>query len=198
MKFLLDASPRKVDDFMQKYPRLVLGQLITPLTAFSVGGSVFACDNGAYSAFNEKAYSKMLARVSPLLDRCLFVTLPDRVGDCASTRALYEEWKEFVPSWMRGYVLQDGEFQPPEDVGCVFVGGSSAYKDSRKVYDLLVDLKQRLDVHVHVGRINTYRRFSAFRNVADTCDGSGIVRFPSMLPRLASKAFPRYSLWRTE
>ena len=46
----------------------------------------------------------------------------------------------------------------------------------------IIKTAKTLGVHVHVGRVNTAKRYKLFADVgADTCDGSGIAMYEHML-----------------
>lgn len=126
-------------------------------------------------------------RVS-ILSRGLFVVAPDVVGDAAATRALFAEWQPILAA--RGspvaYVAQNGQerFDPPWDLfQCLFIGGTKdshgvEWKENHHAARLIAEAKSR-DKHVHMGRVNTYRRFKlAYNAGVDTIDGSKHSKFP--------------------
>lgn len=186
VRFLLDTSARKLATVKSK---LVAGQLLTPRTNYTNHGGVFAMDNGAFSCFDRDAYFRMLDRNRDYMKRCLFVTVPDVVGNARVTRDLYyhftsrfEQMKPWAEKW--AYVLQDGSEDLPLDWPAfrwLFVGGTNEFKDSSACYDI-VKAARALDVPVHVGRVNNWKRFKVFADLgATTCDGSGVARFDRQL-----------------
>lgn len=178
MKFLLDTKADHVAARVQEYPDLVEGQLLTPLTRYYVGDMPFAIDNGAYSRLDLPALERLVVRTLPARDQLLFVTMPDAVGDHLRTIGLWYEHAAIFASLPKAFVVQDGfEGNVPEEASWVFIGGSTRFKDSPQVLNLVRRFKDE-GRGVHVGRVNTPARFLAFRHAgADTCDGSGVSRF---------------------
>ena len=151
----------------------------------------WAMDNGAFSGFDPVAFERMLHKFQREAG-CLFVTCPDVVGDAEATFALWPKWSRvilaygFRPAW----VAQDGlepEWTPRCDA--VFIGGTTAFKESRFVHNLCAYAKAR-GRWVHWGRVNTRRRYNmAVRSGADSIDGTGFSMFPNaMIPKLAEWA----------
>jgi EAL domain-containing protein (putative c-di-GMP-specific phosphodiesterase class I) len=67
---------------------------------------------------------------------------------------------------------------PWHEIDALFVGGGDPWKDSKASQDIVRTAKI-LGKHVHVGRVNTRERYELFAGLgADTCDGSGVSRFP--------------------
>ena len=87
VKFLVDTSPAKMEGLI-KHP-LVLGQLLTPLTRYADAGGVYAVDNGAFSRFLEKDFTSLCERQARAKDRCLFVAMPDVVGNARRTLEIW-------------------------------------------------------------------------------------------------------------
>ena len=185
MKFLVDTSAKTLGTLTSD---LVAGQLLTPLTNYANAGGVFAMDNGAFSGFKRKPFFRMLERNLEHEERCLFLTVPDIVGNAKLTTELYYQFTKetkMLP-WANKWamVAQDGI----EDltinwwgVRTLFIGGTTEFKDSNACYDV-VKAAKILDIPVHVGRVNTYKRYRVFADLgADTCDGSGIAKFSHML-----------------
>lgn len=182
MKYLIDTSPAKmVSDFSSQ---LVIGQLLTPLTAYKYWGGVYAIDNGAYSSgLNVNGFLSLL-RKNDKKD-CLFVAVPDSVGDAKETMKMWVrrgEWLDF--GWPLAFVAQNGAEitgLPWDELDAVFIGGLDPWKDSRaaqKIVECAIDKGK----HVHVGRVNTIKRYRAYSRIgAHTCDGSGVSRFRHML-----------------
>lgn len=88
----------------------------------------WAADNGAFSGFDGEAFMAMLHRHWYARERCLFVTVPDAVGDAAETARLFDEWEPRVRAL--GYpvamVAQNGATAatlPWPRMGAVFIGG---------------------------------------------------------------------------
>jgi hypothetical protein len=71
---------------------------------------IWAADNDAYSAFNEKKYLKMLDRIAAAKTAPAFVTAPDVVEDHYASMKLFERWhnelaQRNIPA---AFVLQNG------------------------------------------------------------------------------------------
>lgn len=185
MKFLIDTSPRQLSG---KTPHdLIAGQLLTPLTSYSDWGGVYAIDNGAFSGFRPKAFASLLQRQEKQMDRCLFVTCPDIVANGRRTLEIWNYRRRFFPlQWIEkaALVAQDGMEDLLicwENVHAIFVGGGDPWKDSRAAADIVKTAKT-LGIHVHVGRVNTLKRYKHFAAMgADTCDGSGVAMYDHML-----------------
>jgi len=181
MRFLIDCSKARIQDRIEQWSEGVAGQLLTPLTGYANAGMPYGIDNGAFSTFHHDRYLALLRRNIPNRASCLFVTSPDVVGDCTTTRELYSVWYPFLCArWPVAFVGQDGCERIPATADWLFVGGSTEWKDS--VYaDRLVHRTLSEGKKVHVGRVNTLRRYLHFRDLGcHTCDGSGVSRFDHM------------------
>lgn len=189
MKFLIDKSREHVIRKMNLHPEFVCGQLLTPLTRYANAGVTFAIDNGAFSKFDANAFSGLLKRNEPHKDKCLFVTIPDVVGSCRRTLEVWRRRGSFCQHWPLALVAQDGAEDldmPWDDFDCLFIGGKDPWKDSQSSLDLVRTAKI-LGKHVHVGRVNTHRRFDLFSSLgANTCDGSGVAMYDHMLEKIAA------------
>ena len=184
MKFLLDVSPAKLGIKEREFPNLIGGQLLTPLTYYADWNGQYAIDNGAFSSFNKSAFERLLNRQTETKDRCLFVAIPDVVGNGRRTLELWQYRHRLAPHWPHALVAQNGIEDldiPWTEMKCLFIGGRDPWKSSQAVTDLIKTAKT-LDVHVHIGRVNTPQRYDHFaEHEADTCDGSGICKYDHML-----------------
>ena len=156
---------------------LTLGELIVPASGnWPTPNGVWACDNGAFSGFDEVAFVRMLDRLTGL-PGCRFVTAPDIVGDAAATLALFGVWEPRIRDY--GYpvalVAQDGLVPrdvPWERIDALFIGGSTAWKLSVHAREL-VEHAKRLGKWVHVGRVNTRTRMTRMMGWGvDSIDGT--------------------------
>lgn len=167
--------------------KLVVGQLQTPLTNYQNWGGVWAADNGAFSGFDMAAWQSMLARKTPHRDACLFVALPDVVGAARRTLEVFARVRQFADGWPLALVGQDGLETldvPWDDFDALFVGGSTEWKMSNAAADLVRTAKI-LGKHTHIGRVNTFDRWRHFAKLgADTCDGTGVVKYDHMLKNI--------------
>tara|TARA_R110002020_G_scaffold206814_3_gene412223 strand:- start:742 stop:1386 length:645 start_codon:yes stop_codon:yes gene_type:complete len=184
MKFLLDVSPAKLKVKRSLFTNLIGGQLLTPLTYYADWEGEYAIDNGAFSSFDKKAFSRLLKRQVKRKERCLFVTIPDVVGNGRRTLELWKYRNRFAPHWPHALVAQNGceDLEIPwSEMEALFIGGRDPWKTSLAVTDLIKTAKT-LNIHVHVGRVNTPQRYDHFTEQgADTCDGSGVCKYDHML-----------------
>lgn len=202
MKFLIDLSPARLAEKLSS--PLVLGQLLTPLTGYSHNGGVYAIDNGAFSGFPAEKFQRLLARQENRKADCLFVTCPDMVGSGQRTIELFRRrsrWIKNLDGWRVAMVAQDGMEDleiPWDDMDAIFIGGGDPWKDSRATADIVKTAKT-LGLWVHVGRVNTPRRFEHFSQLgADSCDGSGIAMYDHMLEKIERRNEPSPSLFDTD
>lgn len=178
---------------LRRYPaEQRLGHLITPSTGNAIStivatGRPWAADNGAFTGFDADAFRRMLEliRGNP---RCLFVTCPDAVGDARATAMLFETWAPTIRDLGLpvAWVAQDGaeDLPRPWDRGgeipirALFIGGSTRWKLGRPAADLAAEARRR-SIWVHMGRVNTRRRFVRAAEIGcDSVDGSGFSRWP--------------------
>lgn len=109
--------------------------------------------------------------------QCLFVTVPDVVGDAVATLAAFVQLRPRFLGWPLAYVAQDGsELLPfPHGARAVFIGGSTEWKLSAAAEDV-VQRAVEDGLHVHIGRVNWWKRYSHFRCMPHsekfTCDGT--------------------------
>lgn len=189
MRFLVDTSAETLARKSELYPSLVAGQLITPLTRYRNAGGVFAIDNGAFSKFDQAAFHALLGRDSEHHERCLWVAVPDVVGSARRTLEIWRHRRELAAGWPLALVAQDGIEDldiPWGEMAAVFIGGRDPWKDSQAALDV-VRCAKVLGKHVHVGRVNTPKRYKLFAAAgADTCDGSGVAMYDHMLARIAA------------
>jgi hypothetical protein len=142
----------------------------------------WAMDNGAFSGFDAGAYVRMLD-VFHGIGGCLFVTAPDVVADAASTLKLWPFWSRLLRGigHQPAFVAQDGltpDRVPWEEMGALFIGGSTAYKESAEARSLCGYAKTR-GIWVHWGRVNGKRRYEmALKAGADSIDGTGFSMYP--------------------
>ncbi len=180
MKIMLDCSKRKILEYDEKHG-YDFWQLRTPLTAYALSGKPYGLDNGCFSRFPEKTWSRMLLEAKE--NKPIFVCLPDIVGDARRTLELFEHFHDKTRGLPRALVLQDGIGQfniPWDDISAVFVGGSDEFKKSVEAKNACKVAKM-LGKWVHVGRVNTAERVEQWIKLGDSLDGSGISRFDHML-----------------
>lgn len=205
MRFLIDKAPKDVQRKMELHPSLVAGQLLTPLTRYKNAKRMFGIDNGAFSGFQHESFLRLLEREDDNKERCLFVAVPDIVGSGRRTLEIWKYRDELCAGdWPLALVIQDGMENldiPWNELRAVFVGGCDPWKDSKSAADI-VKTAQTLKKHVHVGRVNTVKRYARYAELgADTCDGSGAAIYDHMLGDIARAMNKRRSvktLWDQE
>ncbi len=175
----------------------VLGLLNTPRSNYKVQSDwVWAADNGCFNAktyVGDDSWSGWLSKFD-MHQRagCLFATAPDVVGDSVAS---LQRSIPFLPvirelGYRNALVSQDGllpSHVPWDDIDWLFVGGSDQHKLGPEAKQLIFEAK-RLGKRVHVGRVNSKKRFLAFSALGvDSCDGTFLGFGPSNnLPRLLS------------
>lgn len=179
------------------YPRNAeVGHLIVPKQwndPASLDLRAHAMDNGAFSGFEAGAFVRMLEAYHPYqaYHSCRFVTAPDVVADAAATRRLWPFWSQLLKGlgYPPAFVAQDGllpEQVPWGEMGALFIGGTTAYKESSQVRTLMAYAKAR-GIWTHWGRVNGKRRYElAVKSGCDSIDGTGFSMFPDTnIPKVA-------------
>jgi len=165
-----------------------LGRLIQPRHTSSIektahAGIPWAADNDCFQGLDEPAYVRMLDRIAGL-PGCLFVTVPDVVGDSVTTLELFDKWAPIVRRrhLPLALVAQDGledhfDSIPWARFSCLFIGGSTEWKEGEAARWLADEARAR-GRRVHWGRVNTRRRFDlVVADHGDSWDGSKWARF---------------------
>jgi hypothetical protein len=191
MIFLLDTSPKQGIKNCGDELKVGVGQLLTPLTRYRLQHPElpWAIDNGAFSGFNEKAFTALLKREHHHRGNCKFVCAPDVVADHGKTIALFNEWKDKLKDWPIAFVLQDGlkiSEVPWNEISAVFVGGSNRFKGSFVLWECLKAAKA-MGKWVHIGRVNNGNRYNYFQDIADSCDGTGVSRYTHMRQGISNR-----------
>jgi hypothetical protein len=135
----------------------------------------------------------------------LWVVVPDVVADAHATLDLWRQWQGVVRSYHvpAAFVAQDGAESlrvPWENLACLFLGGSTAYKESDAAAWLIRKAKA-FGKRVHIGRVNTERRLRLFDGLGyaddgyplqiDSLDGTQFSMFPdTYIPRWCERLRP--------
>ena len=179
MKFLLDTSAQAVQQQIERFPSVVLGQLQSPLSRYKLWPGTYAIDNGGFSGFNGAAFWRRIEHCRGHRKHCLFVACPDIVGSARHTLEVFGEYACKLEGWPVALVAQDGLEDLPipwGELAAIFIGGSTKWKCSQAAMDV-IPTALILGKHVHVGRVNTPQRFVRFLEAgAHTCDGTGVAR----------------------
>lgn len=164
-----------------------IGHFITPKAqnrsdALDLVPGRWAMDNGCFNGFDRGAFMWMLEEFAEV-PGCLFVAAPDMVANAAATRKFWPFWSRVIRAlgFPPAFVAQDGLLAhqvPWPELGALFIGGSSAYKESGAVRALMLEARTR-GVWTHWGRVNGKRRYElAVKAGCQSFDGSGFSRHP--------------------
>lgn len=148
-------------------------------------GLVWGADLGCLSGpdfvkkYDPEKTKSWLEMMKPYLSTCLFVTVPDHIGDAAKT---YQDFHKFdFGDFPVAYVAQDGQENIPfpnlNNWKTLFIGGSTQWKLSDHAR-VCIELAKKWDMHVHIGRVNYKKRYVSFGRIPGserfTCDGTRI------------------------
>jgi hypothetical protein len=188
MRLLVSGATTTLEELASAWPNH-LGRLLTPATGNNpdrMASLPWAADNSAFSAWDEPAFVRLVARLSGR-PACLFLAVPDVVGDAHATLEAFRSWvPRLRPAGLPlALVGQDGAAALPwDDFDSYFIGGTDAWKLSRASWHLAQEAKDR-GKHLHMGRVNSIRRLDvAYAWGCDSVDGSGMSMFPrAHIPR---------------
>lgn len=139
--------------------------------------------------FNQEKWLRHLEKNSPYSERCIFVVAPDVIADSHATIERYATYKETIRGlgYRVAFVAQDGQTlsELPKDYDALFIGGTTQFKYSDSVRELVSASKQN-GKWVHMGRVNTLGRILYAKSIGcDSVDGTCIVFSPEVLiPKL--------------
>jgi len=154
-------------------------------------GVTWCADNGCFAdKWDEQAWWKFLVKNAHRAETCLFAVAPDVVGDAAATLERSAPWLPKIRAlgYPVAFVAQDGLelLTPPwEDFDVLFIGGTTDWKLGEYVR-LLVSEAKRRGKWVHMGRVNSERRYLYAAAIGcDSADGTFLTYGPEAnLPRL--------------
>lgn len=165
-----------------------IGLLATPATRYTLDGvAVWAADNGAYTGRypGDDLFLAWLGRLAAHRPRCLFVAAPDVVADAEATLSRLPAMADRLrmAGWPVALVGQDGMERlevPWHLFDWLFVGGTTDWKLGAGGVSL-IRRAQAAGKRVHVGRVNTRRRYWLFRGLGcDSADGTSIAYGPDV------------------
>ena len=143
-----------------------------------VNGCKWAMDNQAFTqGFNAHEYFYRLLMLEPFWSNCLFLVVPDVVGDAIQTLDNWRHWVRYFATWSVAFVAQDGQenLPMPDDFDVLFIGGTTEWKESDAAIDCIKRARYK---RIHIGRVNTWRRYRHFARMPGaenwTCDGTRI------------------------
>lgn len=169
-----------------------LGVLLTPDDGNSIPAALdlgldVGIDNSCFVRLDAGAIVVLWGKLRMALGeatpaRLRFCTLPDVVADAEATMALFYAWRPVLQllGLPAALVAQDGLERlalPWDAIDCLFIGGSTAWKEGPHAFDLAREARAR-GKHVHVGRVNTERREAlCWKMRAHSFDGTQYSRF---------------------
>jgi hypothetical protein len=150
-------------------------------------GAWWAADNGVYGRGfpGDTAWWEWLASRSWPSELCLFATAPDVVGNAAATLRRSAKWLPMIRSlgYPAALVAQNGLENlevPWGEFDVLFIGGSTEWKLGPYARALVAEAKRR-GKQVHMGRVNSSRRFAYAGLIGcDTVDGTYIAFGPDV------------------
>lgn len=170
----------------------LLGYIDTPLQGnVRAPGVQWCADNGCFGkGFSESAWWTWLVDNAASASDCVFAVAPDVVGDAAATIARSLPWLPKIRAlgYPAAFVIQDGQESLPvpwDHFDVLFIGGSTEWKLGDAARRIVGEARRR-GVHVHMGRVNSYRRFRYAEAIGcDSVDGTFLIFGPETnLPRL--------------
>lgn len=159
-----------------------IGLMCQPRSNPPVAGWLWAADNGCFNAkWSEAEWWAWLNRPHPR-SGCLFAVVPDVVADHDATLNRFWEYRDSITGrYPVAFVGQDGatvDTVPWKELDTLFVGGSTRWKLSETAFGLAAEARKR-GKWVHVGRVNSRRRYAAWYRHADSCDGTFLAFGPA-------------------
>ena len=165
-----------------------LGYMNTPANRHRMNKWIWAADNGCYGK-NYVGDDRWFTWLDSFTDddrtRCLFATAPDVVGDAAATLERSTPWLPRIRAigYKAALVAQDEltvETTPWDEFDVLFIGGSTEWKLGETARTLIAEARRR-GKPVHVGRVNSKRRYLAMAHLGvDSVDGTYIAFGPSI------------------
>lgn len=180
------ANPTGSDAVARAQAAGLLGYIDTPAQGnIRPAGVRWCADNGCFGKGypGDAAWLRWLEVNAHDAERCAFAVAPDVVGDAAATtaRSLPHLPKIRALGYPAAYVAQDGlELleAPWSAFDVLFIGGKTEWKLGRHARELVRQAKA-LGKRVHMGRVNTGRRYRYAAAIGcDTADGTTLTFGP--------------------
>lgn len=174
---------------------LNLGAISTPKQGNVIPDTPWCADNGCFSAntkvpFDIHRWFDWLTKKRPRASSCLFATAPDVVGDAVATLKRSRPWLPMIRQlgFPAALVAQDGLENlevPWDEFDCLFIGGTTDWKLSEHAMLLIKEARDR-GKWVHMGRVNSYKRYRIARLAGcHSVDGTYLAFGPDVnLPKL--------------
>ena len=165
-----------------------IGHLLTPangnrVKALLADGLSLAADNGCYRGLDARAFCTMCQRLQPHAERVLWVAAPDVVANAYATLMRFWLWQPMLAAYklLVAYVAQDGQEVLPvpwSQIRCLFVGGSTAWKEGPHALGL-IRVAMRRGLWVQGGRVSTQGLIRLFSWAGlDSIDATAFSRWP--------------------
>jgi hypothetical protein len=159
-------------------------------------GATWAMDNDCFNGgLDADKFVEILSVYHPYREKCLFVALPDVVGDSQKTLKRFFQWQPIISNF--GYkvalVTQDGltpQKTPWNLLDALFVGGTDNHKRGKEG-GALIERAKKIGVWVHVGRVNSASVMENLFWMCDSFDGTTITFNPGERSRSIGGAINR-------
>jgi hypothetical protein len=162
-------------------------------------GRTWALDNASFNnGFDADKFMAHLNKLAPYRSRCLFITVPDIVGDANATLTLWHKWSPMFDGWPLAFVAQDGQEYLAFPAGCsfVFIGGTDDFKLGA-AGRICIERALQEGKRVHIGRVNSQVRYKYFEMLgAHSCDGTGPIYAQDNYKRLLDEVLGQPSFFR--
>lgn len=169
-----------------------LGCIITPAQGNLIPENAYwIADNGCFGKGypGDTAWVEWLRSKREHRSRCLFATAPDVIGDARATLARSAPWLPVIRrlGYPAALVAQDGLESltvPWRSFDVLFIGGSTDWKLGENVRTLVSEAIMQ-GKPVHMGRVNSHKRFTYARQIGcSTADGTYVTFGPDVnLPK---------------
>ena len=154
-------------------------------------GVAWSADNGCFSdKWDADKWWRFLEANAYAAADCVFAVAPDVVGDAAATLELSAPWLPRIRAlgYPAAFVAQDGQESLPvpwDGFDVLFIGGTTGWKLGPHAR-ALVDEAKRRGKWVHMGRVNSERRWKYADAIGcDSADGTFLTFGPDVnLPKL--------------
>lgn len=146
-------------------------------------GGLWCLDNGIFTGkFNIKEWLYKLEILSEYKDTCLFIAIPDVVGNSEATLSQFRNYRNMVKDLPVAFISQDGIRKqeskiPWDDFDCLFVGGTNHHKLGKEG-GWIVSEARKHKKWIHIGRVNSISRILKFWT-SDSWDGTHLTYMPS-------------------
>jgi hypothetical protein len=181
MRYAATPSSPEIRDLMSAG---VLDCIVTPRSGNAVPPeALWIADNGCFSGGfpGEAAWLTWLERQP--LELCWFAVAPDVVGNAAATLERAAPWLPRIRALgiAAAYVAQNGatdDLTPWDALDVLFIGGDTAWKLGGEARALVASARRR-GKRVHMGRVNSQRRWMYARHIGcQSADGTLLAHGP--------------------